>query len=137
LAEEFNRVSSCTCAMAQCAIHLETRWIDQVAVVAVSGVIDVLTAPRLMEAIEQALRRAPCGLVVDMSDVEFLAPAGMTVVVATQHRLAGKRRLAVVADGPATSRPMKLIGIDSVVALHQTLDEAFLDVCPTTADLDD
>ena len=123
--------------MAQYAIHLETRWIDQVAVVAISGVIDVLTAPRLMKAIEEALLRAPRGLVVDMSDVEFLAPAGMTVVVATQHRLVGERRMAVVADGPATSRPMKLIGIDSVVALHQTLEQALLDVCPMTADLDD
>jgi hypothetical protein len=33
-------------------------------------------------------------------------------------------QFAVVADGPATSRPLKLVGISEVVGLHATLDEA-------------
>jgi hypothetical protein len=33
-------------------------------------------------------------------------------------------RFAVVAEGPATSRPLKLVGIADVVGLHATLDEA-------------
>jgi hypothetical protein len=41
------------------------------------------------------------------------------------------------ADGPATSRPMKLIGIDSVIGLHQTLEDALLDVASPTADIDE
>jgi anti-sigma B factor antagonist len=32
--------------------------------------------------------------------------------------------LAVVADGPATSRPLKLVGVTDVVDLYATLDEA-------------
>jgi hypothetical protein len=38
---------------------------------------------------------------------------------------AGKaRRFAVIADGPSTSRPMKLLGLDSVLSLYSTLDAA-------------
>jgi hypothetical protein len=37
-------------------------------------------------------------------------------------------RFAVVADGPATSRPIKLLGVDSIVALFPTLEEALADV---------
>jgi hypothetical protein len=33
-------------------------------------------------------------------------------------------RFAVVADGPATSRPLKLVGVAEIVGLHATLDEA-------------
>jgi len=33
-------------------------------------------------------------------------------------------KFAVVADGPATSRPLKLVGIAEVVGLYPTLDEA-------------
>jgi hypothetical protein len=32
--------------------------------------------------------------------------------------------LALVADGPATSRPLKLIGIADIIDVFATLDEA-------------
>jgi anti-sigma B factor antagonist len=46
------------------------------------------------------------------------------VLVSTHGDLAPAVKLVVVADGPATSRPLKLVGIADVVELHATLDEA-------------
>jgi anti-anti-sigma regulatory factor len=59
-----------------------------------------------------------------MSDVEFLASAGMGVLIAAQDELTPTVGFAVVADGPATSRPLKLVGVTDVVDLYATLDEA-------------
>ncbi len=59
-----------------------------------------------------------------MTAVEFLASAGMGVLIAAQDELAPDTRFAVVADGPATSRPLKLVGVTDVVDLYATLDEA-------------
>jgi anti-anti-sigma regulatory factor len=59
-----------------------------------------------------------------MSDVEFLASAWMGVLIAAQDELAPAVGFAVVADGPATSRPLKLVGVTDVVDLYATLDEA-------------
>ena len=56
--------------------------------------------------------------------MEFLASAGMGVLIAAQDELAPAIRFAVVADGPATSRPLKLVGVTDVVDLYATLDEA-------------
>jgi anti-anti-sigma factor len=109
-------------ASSSCAI--EERRIEAVSVVSVSGVVDMLTAPDLETAISEAAKSSPAAVVVDMTAVEFLASAGMGVLIAAQDQLAPAIKLAVVADGPATSRPLKLVGVTDVVDLYATLDEA-------------
>jgi anti-sigma B factor antagonist len=100
------------------------RWIDKVVVVAASGVVDMITAPHLEEAIKVALAKSPEGLIVDLTDVEFLASAGMGVLVAAHDAAPEGVGIHIVAEGPATSRPLKLVGIADIVPLHATLDEA-------------
>lgn len=100
------------------------HWIDRVAVLSVSGAVDMLSAPALTEAITAALSAEPAGLIVDLSNVEFLASAGMSVLISAHEQAAPAVRFGVVADGPATSRPIKLVGIDSIIDLYATLDEA-------------
>jgi len=46
------------------------------------------------------------------------------VLVAAHAELVPAVQLVVVADGPATSRPMKLIGLTDIIDLFATLDEA-------------
>lgn len=93
-------------------------------VVSVVGTIDMLTAPLLVESIEFALANGPTYLVIDLSAVEFLASAGLTVLLQTHHRSATTTRVAVVADGRATSRPMTLLGLDRTLTIYSTLADA-------------
>jgi anti-anti-sigma factor len=104
--------------------EVNERLIGQVAVIATSGVVDMITAPQLEEAIKTALAKSPAGLVVDLTDVEFLASAGMGVLVAAHDAAPDGVQIHIVAEGPATSRPLKLVGIADIVPLHATLDEA-------------
>lgn len=99
-------------------------WVDDVAIVAVSGVVDMLTSPQLETAIDAALEQKPSGIVIDFTDVEFLASAGMGVLVAAHDKAGSDVTFSVVADGPATSRPLKLVGITEIVSLYPSLDEA-------------
>lgn len=105
-----------------CAV--DEQWRGRVAVLDVSGVIDMLTAPQLETAIQSALGKDPAGLIVDLTDVEFLASAGMGVLVAANDKKAPETGFCVVAEGPATSRPLKLVGIAEIVKLYPTRDEA-------------
>ncbi len=100
------------------------RWVGKVAVIATSGVVDMITAPQLEEAIKTALGKAPQGLVVDLTEVEFLASAGMGVLVAAHDEAPEGVDIRIVAEGAATSRPLKLVGIADIVPLHATLDDA-------------
>jgi anti-anti-sigma factor len=115
--DETTPASGSTCVVSE-------RSVDDVTIVAASGVVDMLTAPQLEEALHAALDKKPGNLVVDLTEVEFLASAGMGVLVAAHDEAGTVTRLCVVAEGPATSRPLKLVGIADIVPLFATLDEA-------------
>lgn len=84
----------------------------------------MLTAPALEQAIRDAVGKNPTALVVDFTAVDFLASAGMGVLVGVHDEITPGIAFRVVADGPATSRPLKLVGIADIIPLHATLDEA-------------
>ncbi|MGV9410629.1 STAS domain-containing protein [Nocardia sp. NPDC003693] len=96
---------------------------DDATVLAVIGEVDLATAPALENAIESILGGKPGALIIDLSEVSFLASAGMAALVAA-HQRAGGTRIAVVADGPATGRQLRMTNLDQVFALHSTLPEA-------------
>lgn len=100
------------------------RTIGDLAVLAVSGSLDVLTTPELEAGIAAAAQRPSAGLIVDLSAVEFLGSSGMGALVTAHAYLSPDTRLALVADGPATSRPLTLVGIADVIDIFATLDEA-------------
>lgn len=108
--------------------EVRESWLGQIAVLSVRHEVDMLTAPQLTEAIHDAFSRAPAALIIDLSEVQFLASAGMTVLVAAREEAGQSTRFAVVADGPATSRPIEVLGIDNFLALYPTLDDALRDV---------
>jgi anti-sigma B factor antagonist len=97
---------------------------DGVAVLTVSGEIDLATIPAFEAAIADVLEQRPTALIVDLSAVEFLASAGLQALVATHEKVSGSAGFAVVADGPATSRPIQLTGLDQILSLCSSLTEA-------------
>lgn len=97
---------------------------DGVAVLSVSGEIDLATIPAFEAAIADALAQRPKALIVDLSAVDFLASAGLQALVATHEKIGGSAGFAVVADGPATSRPIQLTGLDQVLSLSSSVAEA-------------
>ncbi len=106
------------------AFEVGKHQVDQAVVLTVSGEVDMLSSPKLAEAIHTALATRPAALIVDLSNVDFLASAGMTALVTAQAEVEPPTRFAVVADGAATSRPIKLMGLDRVLALYSTLELA-------------
>ncbi|MGP4057346.1 STAS domain-containing protein [Mycobacterium sp. 4D054] len=91
----------------------------------VAGDLDVLTAPTLVTHLDVALADSPAVLIVDITDVGFLSSAGISVLVET-HRLTERANISlrVVAEGPATSRPLHLMRIDTVIDLYPTVEDA-------------
>lgn len=98
--------------------------VEGLAVVAVSGSVDMLTAPGLTEAIDSALAKKPKGLIVDLLKVEFLGSAGISVLMKTRDKLGESIPFCVVADGPATHRPLTLLGINELMSVYRRLDDA-------------
>jgi len=102
-----------------------------VEVIHARGAIDLLTGPELERCIEVALGKAPSAIVVDMTDVDFLASFGMSILLRTNDRLTQDTPLVVVADGPATSRPMEIVGLTDVLTICATLQAALESLHPS------
>ena len=98
--------------------------VEGLAVVAVSGSVDMLTAPGLTAAIDAALAKKPKGLIIDLLKVEFLGSAGISVLMKTRDNLGESIPFCVVADGPATHRPLTLLGINELMSVCRRLDDA-------------
>jgi anti-sigma B factor antagonist len=123
---EQSELASKSSPAAGCVVGEE--WFGRVVVVSASGVVDMLTAPQLQEIINTSLSKNPAALIVNLSDVEFLASAGMGVLVAAHDQAKPEIDFGVVADGAATSRPLKLVGLADIVRLYPTLNEALAEL---------
>lgn len=93
----------------------------------VRGSIDVLTVPQLADAVREAISGVPAGLIIDITAVDFLSSAGMAALVTAHENIAPTGKFAVVADGPATARPMRLVGLDQTIVMYSSVDEAAAD----------
>ena len=91
------------------------------------------TAPAFEAAIATALEDAPTVLVVELSAVEFMASVGLRILAAAREQLAESVQVAVVANKPATRRPLQLTGLDKMFSLYRTLGDA-LTAVGTNAD---
>lgn len=97
----------------------------------VEGDLDVLTAPTLGTHLDVALTGDLALLIVDITGVGFLSSAGISMLVET-HRLTERAgiSLRVVAEGPATARPLRMMNIDEIIDLYPTLPDAMSGIKP-------
>ncbi|MFI6099691.1 STAS domain-containing protein [Lentzea sp. NPDC051213] len=97
---------------------------DGVTVLAVSGEVDMVSAPSLRDAVMPGLSDGST-FVVDMTGVTFLGSAGLAVLVEAA-RLAQQQNAAlkVVAKARAVTRPLEATGLGEVFNLHESVDSA-------------
>jgi anti-sigma B factor antagonist len=85
--------------------------------VALSGEIDIITAPEVRDALAGATSEAVTGIVVDLSEVTFLDAAGLGALAGGAYRarhLPGGLRL--VAVPPRVLRLLNITGLDRHLA---------------------
>jgi anti-sigma B factor antagonist len=108
--------------------------VSGVPVVAVPEEIDVTNAGWLRSVLLQAADRGRGRFVVDMTDTQFCASAGIGVLVRAHRRAlaeGGELRLVIPTSG-AVQRIFALTGIDQLIPSFAALDEA-LEPAPAAA----
>ncbi|WP_405136944.1 anti-sigma factor antagonist [Nocardia sp. NBC_01388] len=108
-------------------LRVEHRMIGDVAVVAIWGEVDGTTAPQLAAAVQAGLDRTRARYcVLDLTDVQFLGGAGLKTLAATNLEAEIRReplRIVVDANRPVI-RPLEISGLEEVLALYHTVEEA-------------
>jgi anti-sigma B factor antagonist len=95
-------------------------------VVAVTGEIDLFTAPEFKQRVSAPIDAGRQNVVVDLSATTFIDSSSLGVLIGAHRRL--KLRggtLVVVCDNEAIVKTFRITGLDGVFTLVPSLDDAF------------
>lgn len=105
-------------------IELVESVVDGCAVLAVSGEVDVFTAPAFRDRMVQVLGVDPM-LVVDLTGLSFIDSTGLGVLVSGRNRaLERGGAVSFVCTQDRVLKLLRITGLDSVFDVYPTLDEA-------------
>jgi anti-sigma B factor antagonist len=94
-------------------------------VITVDGELDVYTAPRLKEAIAEALAGGHKTLVLDLLKVGFLDSTALGVLVGGLRSVRSEQgELRLVIDDPHVAKIFRITGFDGMFSIYGTLAEA-------------
>jgi anti-anti-sigma factor len=114
--------------------ELRDEELDGVRVIAISGELDLSTAPRLEEPLEATLARDDTALLIDLSACEFIDSTGIALIVRAWQRLGGETgngdsgRFALCGIGDQVRRLLEVSGLESSLPTHAGRDEALAEL---------
>jgi anti-sigma B factor antagonist len=105
---------------------------DDIAIFVAGGDIDFDASPKLRECLADRIHAGARRLVVDLSKVTFIDSTAIGVLVGAVMRLheEGGGTLAVVCaeENRRVMRIFEIAGVDSLIALHRSREEALLEL---------
>jgi anti-sigma B factor antagonist len=94
-------------------------------VLAVTGEVDVYTAPRLREKLVELVSQDKLQVIVDLEGVDFLDSTGLGVLVGGLKRLRSHDGdLGLVCSQPRVLKVFEITGLTKVFEIYDSLDAA-------------
>jgi len=103
----------------------DRRIDDDTHVVAVTGEIDLFTAPEFKQRVSAPIDAGCSHVIVDLTATTFIDSSSLGVLIGAHRRL--KLRggaLVVVCDNDAIVKTFRITGLDGVFTLVRSLDDA-------------
>src|SRR5215208_1721698 len=100
---------------------------EDVYVVHVTGEVDMSHEEELRGELRTAVAAEAKGIVVDLTECEFIDSSGVRALLLSreaQHSEEGSERLAVAASSEQILRILSVMGLDKVIPIRPTVDEA-------------
>jgi anti-anti-sigma factor len=106
-------------------MELNTRKEQDVAVIAVTGRVDAVTAPQFEKHLSTLIEAGELLLLIDLSDLEYISSAGLRTLLATAKRLKTIRGELLFAGlrGPV-EEVFKISGFHTIFKVYETTADA-------------
>jgi anti-sigma B factor antagonist len=104
---------------------------EGVFVVRVTGEVDMSHEEELRGELRTAVAAEAKGIVVDLTECEFIDSSGVRALLLSreaQHPEDGAERLAVAASSEQIIRILSVMGIDRVIPIRPTVEEAAAEI---------
>ncbi|HCE66044.1 MAG: anti-anti-sigma factor [Geobacteraceae bacterium GWC2_55_20] len=106
------------------AFDAQLAMTDSIAKITLTGSLDASSAPRFKEVIEQAAVQSPSRLVLLMKDLEFLASAGLRVLIFAKQKMGAKVDIYVVGSQGPVLGTLEMSGFHHSVYIQDTYADA-------------
>jgi len=83
-------------------------------VIAVSGEVDLLTAPDLAKSVKEVIARAPRDLVIDLAETSLLDCSGVSVILSARRDLPDASRIVIRQPRPFVRKLLAITQVDAV-----------------------
>jgi len=105
---------------------IEDRRIgDDIHVVAVSGEVDLFTAPEFKQRVMAPIVAGVDHVIVDLTEATFIDSSSLGALIGAHRRLKARDgKLAVACDNEAIVKTFRITGLDGVFRLVPTVDAA-------------
>jgi len=109
------------------AFSIEDRAVDdETHVVAVTGEIDLFTAPEFKQRVSAPVDAGRVRVIVDLTETTFIDSSSLGVLIGAHRRLRRlEGALVIVCSNDAIIKTFRITGLDGVFTIVPTLDEAF------------
>lgn len=112
-------------------LGLDVRKVANFPVLAVTGEIDIYTAPLFKQAVVNLVSDGNTHVVIDLSGVTFMDSSGFgTLLGATRRLRPNGGALHLAAPNSTIQRMLRLTHLDTIMQVHATTDEAVNSISP-------
>jgi anti-anti-sigma factor len=111
-------------------VEIEQHQGDDVVVVRLTGELDISGADPTGQRIADAVPSSARGLVVDMSELDFIDSSGVSMLFGLARRVGSRRQeLRVVAPaGKPVARVLDIVEFDRAAPVHRDVDSAIAEI---------
>lgn len=102
----------------------QLAFTGQVAKITLSGSLDASSANQFKSIIEQAATQTPSRLVLMMHDLEFLASAGLRVLIFAKQKMGAGVDIYVVGSQGAVLGTLEMSGFHHSIYIQETYVDA-------------
>jgi anti-sigma B factor antagonist len=107
-------------------LRVTSRPLPAAVVVAATGEVDLATAEDLAVVVRAAFERHPGKIVIDLSDVQFLASVGLSVLAEAEQAASetGQLLYVIVGEHDAVARSLAISGLAEHLTVFHDLNDA-------------
>jgi len=111
-------------------VQIDEREGEDVVVVRLTGELDIAGAEATGRRIAEAVPSSALGVVVDMTDLEFIDSSGVSMLFGLARRVGSRRQeLRVVAPaGRPVARVLQIVEFDRAAPVHADVDSAVAEI---------
>ena len=93
------------------SFSVKSEVIDNTAIIAVEGSLDSSTAPKLHDEVQRIILQNPKDLVLNVKKLNFMASAGLRVIIFAKQKLGSAAKLFLVKPQDQVVETLRMTGL--------------------------